>query len=396
MLILLVLSFLLTDILAKHHAPMNDSDYGQSLNLRPVEKRETTRNQSCRKRARDGKWVCHPDVFYIGTSKSGTTSMAHYLANHPSVRNILSPEIQISRRSKEGHFWEKSISSEMQFGDKLNMSWIASRLVDIDDVQEGFDSIEERPLLIDYTPNYFVLDHIPLSLSLAYPPPHNLKFIVSLREPLARAISSWKFKATEFYNMKRANPDKNFYPDALFNISMMVGMESGRCIALCLKETRDIQGCSIKKCRLRAETRGDGRYGGYSYCAHVMKSLYAYQFLLWFSYFRKEQFFVFTMEDLMKSPIGTFERLLDFLGLPLYDSTGKHGFTDRKALIRVLSVVKNETPTKKVGGLHARIVYSHTSHTHRTTLLTSRAWRSKSNPRILKSSRSSSPLTTTC
>ena len=186
---ILVAIFPLHSILARH--AMNDSDYGQAVGLRPVSKIDLTRNQSCRKRA-DGKWVCDPDIIYIGTSKSGTTSMAHYLQNHPLVRNILSPEISEARRSKEGHFWEKSIQTELTFGDKLNMSWISSRLVEIDAVQEGFDRLEERPLLIDYTPNYFVLDHVPLSLSLAYPPPHNMKFIVSLRDPLARAISSWK------------------------------------------------------------------------------------------------------------------------------------------------------------------------------------------------------------
>jgi len=84
-----------------------------------------------------------------------------------------------------------------------------------------------------------------------------------------------------------------------------------------------------------------------------MKSLYAYQFLLWFSYFRKEQFFIFTIEEFRKNPIGTFERLLDFLGLPLYDPSGQSGFLDKAALMRVLAVVKNETPPKK--GLEQQI-----------------------------------------
>jgi len=181
--------------------------------------------------------------------------MAYYLQAHPLVRNILSPEISAARRSKEGHFWEKDIKSELSFIDKLNMSWVNSKLMEMDEVQEGFDALEKRPLLIDYTPNYFVLDHVPQALSVAFNPSQKLKFIVSLRDPLARAISSWKFKATEFINLKLKNPNSNFYPDALFNVSMMVGMETGKCVALCLKETKDMQACSIKKCRLRAETR---------------------------------------------------------------------------------------------------------------------------------------------
>ena len=46
----------------------------------------------------------------------------------------------------------------------------------------------------------------------------------------------------------------------------------------------------------------DGRYGALSYHAHVIKSMYAYQFLQWFAYFARDQFFVFTIEDFDKNP----------------------------------------------------------------------------------------------
>ena len=45
--------------------------------------------------------------------------------------------------------------------------------------------------------------------------------------------------------------------------------------------------------------------------------------------------------------VGVFEKLLDFLGLPLYDPSGKYGFVDKAALLRVISVVRNESPTNK-------------------------------------------------
>ena len=65
---------------------------------------------------------------------------------------------------------------------------------------------------------------------------------------------------------------------------------------------------------------------------------------MWFEYFPKADFFIFTIEQYRKNPIGVTEALLNFLGLPLYDPTGKMGFKDKDALINVLSVVMNETP----------------------------------------------------
>lgn len=61
---------------------------------------------------------------------------------------------------------------------------------------------------------------------------------------------------------------------------------------------------SITNCRAQFDKRYDGRNGKYSYYAHVVKSLYAYQFLMWFSYFPKSEFFIFTIEQYRKNPIG--------------------------------------------------------------------------------------------
>ena len=60
--------------------------------------------------------------------------------------------------------------------------------------------------------------------------------------------------------------------------------------------------CSITACRAINDKRGDGRNGRYSYYAHVVKSLYAYQFLMWFEYFPKSSFFIFTIEQYRKNP----------------------------------------------------------------------------------------------
>ena len=83
-----------------HHLDLNETEYGTYKGLRPVEKTKPERNAECSRRASDGKWACYPDVIYIGTSKSGTTSMAAHLAQNPMIQNIVSKAESMRRKSK--------------------------------------------------------------------------------------------------------------------------------------------------------------------------------------------------------------------------------------------------------------------------------------------------------
>jgi hypothetical protein len=52
--------------------------------------------------------LCLSDAYWIGCSKAGTSSIAHYLNQHPMVQNIVGPKRAMLTHSKEGHFWEVS------------------------------------------------------------------------------------------------------------------------------------------------------------------------------------------------------------------------------------------------------------------------------------------------
>ena len=135
-----------------HHLVMNESDYGTYLGLRPVEKAAPERNANCQRRASDGKWACYPDVIYIGTSKSGTTSMAAHLAFNPMIQNVLSRSESAKRKSKEGHYWEREKTGRKNINiTDLNL-WLNFTKNDILESQEGFDTLENRPILIEYSP----------------------------------------------------------------------------------------------------------------------------------------------------------------------------------------------------------------------------------------------------
>jgi hypothetical protein len=330
-----------------HHLVLNESDYGNYQGLRPVEKAAPARNAPCIRRASDNKWACYPDVIYIGTSKSGTTSMAAHLAFDPMVQNILSKKESARRKSKEGHFWEIENTGRKGFNASAISDverWVNFTKNEIIELQEGFDNIEDRPILIEYSPNYFVLDHVPEILKAAFPYP--LKFVVSLRDPIGRAISSWKFKANEGLKLNEARKKRgeHVWADDPFNMTMKAGIDQAHCVISCYAKLKSMKECSMTKCRAKFDKRTDGRNGKYSYYAHVVKSLYAYQFLMWFEYFPKSSFFIFTIEQYRKDPIGVTEAVLDFMGLPLYDPAGKYGFKDKQQLINVLSVIMNETP----------------------------------------------------
>ena len=45
--------------------------------------------------------------------------------------------------------------------------------------------------------------------------------------------------------------------------------------------------------------------------------------------------------------VGVLEKLMDFLGLPLFDKTGKYGFQSRKNLTDLLALQINRTPRKQ-------------------------------------------------
>ena len=67
---------------------------------------------------------------------------------------------------------------------------------------------------------------------------YKLKFIVSLRDPIGRTISSWKFKAKE--GLMR----NGLFPDDYFNVTMMQGIDQANCVIACYDKTKDMRKCS--------------------------------------------------------------------------------------------------------------------------------------------------------
>lgn len=342
-----------------HKIDMMEDEFGSIVGLRNQNNIEPATSAPCIQREDDGLFACLPDVYWIGASKSGTTSIAQYLHYHPMIRNMVGEARASTTHSKEGHFWEVS---EHLFANSQEM--IESRMKSMHKSQDGLTTLKQRPVMIEYTPNYFTLDHVPKLISEGFSKGKNkykMKFIVSLREPVSRTLSSWRFKALEHYQMQERRAIRTGKPIEilLLNDSIHWGEMRVKCISDCYRKMgNSMAACSINKCRkmydrFSMETKILSKTADSStmccrtsYYAHVVKSLYAYQFAKWFQFFDKSQFFIYTLEEFSRNRLGVLERLLDFLGLPLFDPSGKYGFKDRKTLTDLLALQINKTPRK--------------------------------------------------
>lgn len=131
---------------------------------------------------------CLPNVLFIGASKCGTTSMVEYLSQHPNIRFI-------NRRiHKEDHHKEVHRFDRNSFG-------YALRQIDLMDEWASSPLVENiNVTVIHYTPHYLYAPTVPYDVKTFYPYSSDLKFIVMLREPIERALSSYWFQSSHLFN----------------------------------------------------------------------------------------------------------------------------------------------------------------------------------------------------
>ena len=55
-------------------------------------------------------------------------------------------------------------------------------------------------IVVHYTPHYLYAPSVPFELRTTYPNPNNHRFIVMLRDPVARAVSSYWFKNSRLFH----------------------------------------------------------------------------------------------------------------------------------------------------------------------------------------------------
>lgn len=201
-----------------------------------------------------------PSFLIIGTQKGGTTSLYHYLTQHPNVK---------AAAVKEVHYFDEQFDQ----GFDWYMRHFPSGLTASDITGEA-------------SPYYLFHPQTPGRVHQMLP---DIKLIVLLRDPVRRAYSHYQM-------MVRRGLEHLPFQEALQEESARVDAEYDRM-------TQD-PGYSSANC---------------SNFSYLKRGLYAEQLERWFQYFPREKFLIMDSETLFRDAAGCCRKVWPFLGLPAWE-----------------------------------------------------------------------------
>ena len=199
-----------------------------------------------------------PDFIIIGTQKGGTTSLFYYLSQHP--------ELSLPKK-KELHYYSKYYHK--------GKSWYVSHFPIKESGKQSGES----------TPYYLFHPMVAERLKQDFP---NVKLLVMLREPVARAYSHYQM---ELLLGNETDPD---FKQVLLN-------EATR-----LADSDE----SIKA--------GSAYTIAHAHHSYIARGQYAEQLERWFNHFDKDQFLFIKSENFFAHPQQELDRICNFLKISNY------------------------------------------------------------------------------
>lgn len=199
-----------------------------------------------------------PDFLIIGAQKAGTSSLYSTLKKHPQL---------ISSTKKEIHYFD-------------NDSWYKKN--NLKEYHSYFSrglKFKKHLQSFEATPSYLYHPEVPERL---WRYNKDLKLIVILREPSARAVSAYIMYHHHFSKGKRSK----FYDKREFSKAISTEISH------------------LEKGKTFVDYRG-----------YVARGLYFEQLLRYYEYFPKEQILVLESEDLKEKPEISLEKVQSFLGI---------------------------------------------------------------------------------
>ena len=219
-------------------------------------------------RKRTGK-VQNPDFFIIGAQKSGTSTLHSLLDRHSELSGS---------RKKETHFFDRDIH--------FNMT--------VDAYRRNFRG-PKRLKYFESTPEYLYHPDVPDLIKRHYP---DSKFIVILRDPVARAYSAW-------------NHYRHLFGDKEIEHVRQVNRRPGNLLYSLFFENRDVFPSFMECMQLEVEhLKLDGVFEP----ALLRRGLYYDQLQRWENYFRREQFLIIGFSDLIEKTDVVLQHTGSFLG----------------------------------------------------------------------------------
>lgn len=223
-----------------------------------------------------------PDFVIPGAQKCGTTALAVFLHTHPRLRLAA---------TKEPDFFLK----DARFFD-LGVDWYRRQFP---------RSRPGRQRFFEASVGYFVSPEVPKRLSRFNP---ELKFVLMVREPAARAYSAWnmyrtlatvreeRVRFTEW--LKDHNADDRARGEAMLAADVFPSFSEA----------------------IDDELAAIARNGpSWTLPGLVAGGLYAAQFERFLAFFPRDRFLVLEDVELARQPVETLNRVLAFLGLPPHD-----------------------------------------------------------------------------
>jgi hypothetical protein len=206
-----------------------------------------------------------PDFVIIGAQKCGTSSLYHYLTEHPTVAGAA---------RKEVHFFDWHFSRGTQWY-RAHFPTAAYRA--------AFRRLKGQDLTVgEASPYYLFHPHAPKRMRVLLP---RVRLIALLRDPVERALSSYQ------HQVRRGRESLSFV-EALERESAMLEQERQRVE--------------------RDETYNSLVHRRFSY---VARGLYADQLATWWGQFPREQMLVIRSEDFFAETTAVFQQVLAFLEL---------------------------------------------------------------------------------
>lgn len=196
-----------------------------------------------------------PDFIIAGASKSGTSSIYHYLSRHP--------QILLSHKKEIDFYWQHY---------RRGVKWYLAH----------FPSITDRAdfLTGEATPNYLRFPQIAQRIKDTFP---QTKIILLLRNPVDRAIS-WHYHKLN---------------------SGLTKLDLETAIATEIE-------------RLATVTEAEIIKTGYYNPDNIISSLYFYKIKAWIEVLGREQFLILKSEDFYLNPQQNMEEVFKFLDVPSY------------------------------------------------------------------------------
>jgi hypothetical protein len=202
-----------------------------------------------------------PDFIVIGAAKSGTTSLYHYLAQHPCIASSSYDELgYFDDNYHLGINWYKSL-----FPTKFTKNKIIKKY--------------GKFLTYDVTPGYF---QKPWCIKNMYETLPDVKLILVLRNPVDRTYSHYHSST------KRGIKTKIPFRDLL---------------------DRDL------KTYEQIKNDDNEYFKNFVLNSYIGPSIYVRLVKEWLKYFRLEQLLIFSTEELAKNPREVFSRIFGFLNI---------------------------------------------------------------------------------